>query len=170
MKRILILILTMIILPLSCFCATPAKWYTMPVNVYIPEHSKAPLMRKAFLDLQDSTGYIKFRFLNEQGKRRAHIVVQFVKRCPMDGAVGLTYRPESRNAFLKNTVQIGLIDPNTNKLYSNQQLYIIMLHEAGHAIGMNHTPNKSDIMYFQLNDKQKALTNTDKNQIIMHYR
>ena len=170
MKRILILIFTMIIFPLFCLGATPAKWYTMPVNVYIPEHSKAPLMKKAFLDLQNSTGYIKFRFLNEQGARRAHIKVSFVSKCNYENAVGLTYMEEKRNAFKENTVKIGLRDIYTNKPYSNETLYIIMLHEAGHAIGMKHSPNPSDIMYYTLNPRQKKLTKNDIQQIIYLYK
>ena len=170
MKKILILLFTILILPSSCLAVTPPRWYTMPVNVYIPEHPKAQLMKKAFMDLQNSTGYIKFRFLDAQGERRAHIVVYFVKRCSMEGAVGVTYQPQKKHAFLRNTIQIGLINPNTNKIYSNDELYVIMIHEAGHAIGMNHTPNPSDIMYPVLNNKQRSLTKNDINQIIMLYR
>ena len=156
---------------LNCFAGhQPTRWYTMPINVYIPEHSKAPLMKKAFLELENSTNLLKFRFLPEQRKNKAHIVISFVKSCNYENAVGLTYSPEKRYAFYKNSIKIGLFKLGTNQRYSDKDLYVIMLHEAGHAIGMKHSTNPKDIMYYSLNSEQKALTQNDIKQILILYR
>lgn len=169
MKKIIALLSMLILFQLGCLGAMPVRWYTSPVNVYIPQHSKASLMKQAFMDIQN-TGYIKFRFLNEQGAKRAHINVSFVSKCNHENAVGLTYMEEKRNAFRENSVKIGLRDISTNKPYSDKTLYVIMLHEAGHAIGMKHSPNPKDIMYPVLNSQQSKLTQNDIKQILYLYK
>ena len=166
MKKIFALLFTIIVLSLSAMCAhlDPVRWYMMPINVYMPNNPKSGLMQKAFLELQNnSNNTLKFRFV--QVKDRAQITVAFVAQCNHDNAVGLTYQGTKRHAFQKNSIKIGILNPKTNKPYSDKELYIIMLHEAGHAIGMKHTTDPKDIMYPRLNNQQESLTENDIKQI-----
>ena len=168
MKKLLLLLLTLFIMPIYGFCAS---WQMMPVSVYIPNHPKANLMKSAFLELADnSNGYLAFNFVNEQRKKKAYITVEFVDYCNHDNAVGLTYQNANTYAFLKNSIKIGLRNPSTGKYYSDKDLYTIMIHEAGHSVGMVHTKNPKDIMFPYLNPQQKSLTNTDISQIKYLYR
>ncbi len=172
MKKFLVLLCTFLITSMSALCVhlDPVKWYTMPLNVYIPAHPKAPLMQKAFLDLENNSGNtVKFRFLKEQAKNRAHISVSFVPKCNHDNAVGVTYQNTRNYAYQKNTIKIGLLNPSNNRAYSDKQLYVIMLHEAGHSIGLEHSMYPRDIMFHSINENQALLTDNDKKQIKMLY-
>ena len=150
-------------------CGFSASWQMMPVNVYVPNHPKASLMKGAFGELErNSNGYLKFRFVDSSS--RARITVSFVDYCDHDNAVGLTYQNYNTYAFLKNSIKIGLRNPSNGRPYSDRELYTIMVHEAGHSIGMVHTNDPKDIMYPYLNSEQQALTNTDISQIKYLYR
>ena len=72
--------------------------------------------------------------------------------------------------ILRNSIKIGLKNPSTGKYYTDKELYLLMLHEAGHSIGMEHTSNPKDVMYPYLNSNQKTLTNNDIKQIQQLYR
>lgn len=168
MKKLVILLLVLFLMPIYVICAS---WQMMPVSVYIQDHPKANLMKRAFSDLAaNSNGYLDFRFVNEQRKNKAYITVSFVDYCNHDNAVGLTYQNANTYAFLKNSIKIGLRNPSTGKYYSDKDLYTIMIHEAGHSVGMVHTSNPKDIMYPYLNSQQRNLTNTDIKQIKYLYR
>jgi len=49
----------------------------------------------------------------------------------------------------KNTITIALNDNITNRTFSYDEIYITMLHEIGHSLGLNHNSNKNAVMYYK---------------------
>ncbi len=68
-------------------------------------------------------------------------------------------------------VQIGLTDGRIHQQYDNDiEVYHTILHEVGHAIGLNHSPYKTDIMYTPHQYGIASLSPNDKYSVQWLYR
>ena len=68
-------------------------------------------------------------------------------------------------------VSIGLSDGRVHKAYDNEvEVYHTILHEVGHAIGLNHSPYKEDIMYTPHQYGNATLSPNDKYSAQWLYR
>ncbi len=68
-------------------------------------------------------------------------------------------------------VQIGLTDGRIHQDYDNDvEVYHTILHEVGHALGLNHSPYRSDIMYTPHQYGIAALSPNDKYSIQWLYK
>lgn len=124
------------------------------IKVYIPPKDMlAVTMTHSFEEWQRKTNnYFTFQFVNT--KSTAQIEVIFMdggipEVCSNDNALGCTKTIMYENhlgSWIKHAT-VYISRKNNNRVMSHTQVYTIMLHEVGHALGMNHTKEPTSIMY-----------------------
>ena len=125
------------------------KWKSMPVKVWIQPCMYTPTARKAFYEWQSKTnGAVRFSMV--QNKNAAQIKVYFVDKLSTTTCadnLGITVLRYHGNRNINARIEI-LKKTKSNQPASSRQLYAVVLHEAGHAIGLNgHSKRNNDIMF-----------------------
>jgi len=191
MKKVLTLFFIIIIFATSAFALSKPRWNERPIRVYIPSGSyNSQMMKRAFEQWQSGTySAVWFNFLGENKKDEAQITVHFVEKdtkCGNLTAIGCTHSYTNQDGFYSHidmyiaskSVKRLVGDDGTvatkTTLIPENQLYRVMLHEIGHAIGINQHSNDPNSIMFKysltdLNIPQK-LTNTDLNYVYKVYR
>ncbi|MHB9132368.1 MAG: matrixin family metalloprotease [Armatimonadota bacterium] len=57
-------------------------------------------------------------------------------------------------------VYLARLDPITHEQMSNSELDKILTHELGHTLGLGHSPNQRDLMYYRDSDQQGSTRRT----------
>lgn len=155
------------------------RWSINPLIVYIAPmkfYSKTgedTKYRKMVLDALNawsaaSGGKISFRITNVLLESNINIDWKRVDR----QALGHCYfNWDNAGRLYGAEVSIGLTDGRIHKAYDNDtEVYHTILHEIGHALGLNHSPYKEDIMYTPHQYGNAALSANDKHSIKWLYR
>jgi len=86
---------------------------------------------------------LRFLFVDDSAQAEVHVV--WVDRFD-DSAAGKTYWSRDVNWWITGAdIEIALHRP-TGEAYDDQMIRTIALHEVGHLIGLDHSPNPDDIM------------------------
>ena len=167
MKRFIsILLLTLFVFVFLAVPAYSAVWKEFPLNVYIEYNPKKPVVKKAFWAWQSLTKIPKFNYVDNE--KDADIVVKFDRVTINNGngthTAGYTRWSESGGYMNYAEITLMSVRPNTNMLISDKDAYIVALHEVGHALGLPHTNNPQDVMFY-LYSGQPLITTNDLNAL-----
>jgi hypothetical protein len=131
-----------------------ARWVERrgnPVTVWIQPTTTLPdfwpdfkdRTRDAFYTWAASGVPLRFLFVDDSSTAEVHVV--WVDRFN-DSAAGKTYWSRDKNWWIVGAdIEIALHRP-TGEKYDSQMIRTIALHEVGHLIGLDHSPNPDDIM------------------------
>ena len=182
MKKIFLSLIVLLIITLCSFAAERPRWVGLPIYVYIPEYGNmSKMMKEAFLSWEEeSRSLVRFRFVDSPSNANVEVeFVDFVANCNDVRAVGCTEMVTRAGQYYKSYVTIGTKEyirkyeggKYIRKMVtrSREHIYGVMLHEAGHAIGLGHSTNTKSIMYPQDLDSMQYLTDDDLELLYKKY-
>jgi len=131
-----------------------ARWIERkgnPVSVWVQPTTALKDFWPSFVDGTHDAFYtwaasgvpMRFLFVDDSAQAEVHVV--WVDRFD-DSAAGKTYWSRDKNWWIVGAdIEIALHRP-TGEAYDDQMIRTIALHEVGHLIGLDHSPNPDDIM------------------------
>lgn len=150
------------------------RWDKNSINVFIPESNSKTIVEKAFLTWENkSDKLLTFNFVPTPDL--ADITVTFTDKglfvsseggfmnSTINGSISIKYLDKNIN---KVSITIQDCDSKTKEEFSPDKIFATALHMAGHAIGLNtHSEDPIDIMYWELTDANKTISQSDINTL-----
>ena len=150
-----------------------AKWRVMPINVWIQSGNYKASAKKAFTEWQTKTqGLVRFYFV--ENPKNAQIKVSFaddISQTASGDALGITNLAIVGGKYINSAEMNIKVTTKSGAKQSPAQVYSVVLHEVGHALGIRgHSHNRYDVMYPSDDNYRNVLSNRDINTVKQIYK
>lgn len=152
------------------------RWRKKKIKVHVEPSVYNETIRRA-LRTYNSTFVDYFEFIPSK-KNNADVNIQMVESFESNNTQGELYMAGvTHNVFAGKDKRLSYSDmkllsmkPNSKKRISDAELYPVVMHELGHALGIiGHSQNSSDVMYAFSTSNSGELSQRDINTIKMMY-
>lgn len=151
------------------------RWNKSTIKVYVSNNPYRDAMYDALSEYNKVfDGFINFVLAPANN---ADIIIEVVDKFDSNDISHENYMAgntnnvfSDKNELSSSRIRLLSVKPNTKRKVSNYEIYTVLMHELGHALGIiGHSPNEKDIMYAFSTNSKGVLTHRDINTIKIMY-
>jgi len=126
--------------------STPVRVFFPPTTVANFQPAFLDAVRSAFQRWQDAGVPVRFNFDADSGSAEVRVQWRIQFEGERSGQTDLQWDEDGRLTY--GTVTLATFDAK-GQPFAPDDVHVLALHEIGHLIGLDHSPDPADIMYAQ---------------------